>query len=168
MKIHLRSARPEDAAVLKRWDDEPHVLASDPNDDWCWEDALARTHDWGGEQLMAELDGRPIGFIQIIDPAQEESHYWGDCAPHLRAVDIWIGEPDALNQGHGSEMMRQALALCFASPEVTAVIIDPLASNTRALRFYQRFGFVPAGPRSFGLDDCLVMRLERADWMRRI
>jgi aminoglycoside 6'-N-acetyltransferase len=47
---------------------------------------------------------------------------------------------------------------------VTAVLIDPLASNTRAHVFYQRLGFRFVERRQFGLDDCFVYRLERADW----
>jgi RimJ/RimL family protein N-acetyltransferase len=74
--------------------------------------------------------GRPIGFVQIIDPAREESHYWGDCEPNLRAIDIWIGEADCLNKGYGTQMMRLAIERCFADPSVTAILIDPLASNT--------------------------------------
>jgi aminoglycoside 6'-N-acetyltransferase len=103
--------------------------------------------------------------MQIIDPHLEPTHYWGDVAPNLRAVDIWIGETSDLGKGHGEEMMRQALALCFADPAVTAVIIDPLASNTRAHKFYQRIGFKPLDRRLFNdEDDCLVHELTRADW----
>ncbi|HLS83123.1 MAG TPA: GNAT family N-acetyltransferase, partial [Arenimonas sp.] len=161
--IRLRPARPDDLDLLRRWDEEPHVVASDPNDDWGWETELARNPDWR-EQLIAELDGRPIGFIEIIDPAREEEHYWGDIEPDLRALDIWIGEPDCLGRGYGTEMMRQALARCFADPAVSAVLIDPLQSNDDAIRFYRRLGFREVGPRRFGLDDCLVMRLERSGW----
>jgi aminoglycoside 6'-N-acetyltransferase len=164
--ITLRPATPADAPLLRRWDDEPHVHASDPNDEWDWENELARTPDWR-EQLIAGVDGRPIGFIQIIDPAREESHYWGDCPPGLRAVDIWIGEAADLNRGHGTRMMQLALARCLAPPEVTAVLIDPLASNTRAIRFYQRLGFRPVGLRRFGADECLVHELSRAEWQAR-
>src|SRR5690606_39483337 len=114
--IRLRPARPDDLDLLRRWDEEPHVVASDPNDDWGWETELARNPDWR-KQLIAELDGRPIGFIEIIDPAREEGHYWGDIEPDLRALDIWIGEPDCLGRGYGTEMMRQALARCFRSEE---------------------------------------------------
>jgi aminoglycoside 6'-N-acetyltransferase len=46
------------------------------------------------------------------------------------------------------------------------VLLDPLASNTRAHRFYERFGFVPVERRTFCADDCIVYRLERADWRR--
>nr|NIL95851.1 GNAT family N-acetyltransferase [Planctomycetales bacterium]NIN07293.1 GNAT family N-acetyltransferase [Planctomycetales bacterium]NIN76393.1 GNAT family N-acetyltransferase [Planctomycetales bacterium]NIP03471.1 GNAT family N-acetyltransferase [Planctomycetales bacterium]NIP67922.1 GNAT family N-acetyltransferase [Planctomycetales bacterium] len=56
------------------------------------------------------------------------------------------------------------LARCFAAPEVSAVLVDPLASNVRAHRFYQRFGFRLIERRQFGADDCLVYRLDRADF----
>ncbi|WP_375058274.1 GNAT family N-acetyltransferase [Zobellella sp. DQSA1] len=161
--IRLRPAGPADLVLLRRWDEAPQVQAADPNDDWQWETELHRRPDWR-EQLIAELDGRPIGFVQIIDPAREESRYWGEVPADLRAIDIWIGEPALLGRGHGGEMMRQALARCFAVPAVTAVLVDPLATNVRAHHFYQRFGFRPLERRRFGDDDCLVFRLARTDW----
>jgi aminoglycoside 6'-N-acetyltransferase len=63
-------------------------------------------------------------------------------------------------------MMRLALERCFADPAVTAVLVDPLAANTRALRFYERLGFARAERRMFGEDDCYVYRLERQVWRR--
>jgi len=164
--LTFRPAVLADAPLLRRWDDAPHVIESDPNDDWRWEIELAETPDWR-EQFIAELDGRPIGFLQIIDPAREESRYWGDVPPHLRALDIWIGEADCLNQGHGTRMMHFAINRCFADPAVTAILIDPLEGNTRARRFYERLGFVPVGPRRFGADACFVYTLPRATWLAR-
>nr|WP_276609648.1 GNAT family N-acetyltransferase [Phragmitibacter flavus] len=137
-------------------------MNADPHDDWGWETELKRNPTWR-EQLIAEIDGKPIGFIQIIDPALEDSHYWGDAAPNLRAIDIWIGEATHLNQGYGTQMMNAAIARCFADPSVTAILIDPLANNTRAHRFYERFGFQFVERRQFGQDDCFVFRLERED-----
>jgi aminoglycoside 6'-N-acetyltransferase len=49
---------------------------------------------------------------------------------------------------------------------VSAVLIDPLAGNTRVHRFYQRLGFRFVEARRFGEDDCLVYRLDRAAHMR--
>lgn len=161
--MHLRSATPQDLALLQRWDAQPHVIASDPNDDWGWEVELHKYPDWR-EQLIAEVDGRPIGFIQIIDPAREDSHYWGEVPANLRAIDIWIGEVVDLGKGYGTTMMHLALARCFAAQEVSAVLLDPLASNTRAHRFYERLGFCFVERRRFGEDDCFVYRLERADY----
>jgi len=90
----------------------------------------------------------------------------GALSPATCAIDIWIGEADDLGKGHGTRMMRLALARCFADERVSAVLIDPLASNTRALRFYERLGFSFVERRQFGDDDCVVYRLCRADWRR--
>lgn len=158
--IRLRPATSADVALLRRWDDAPHLAATLGDDDWQWETELGVARDWR-EQLVAERDGRPIGYVEIIDPARDPERYWGDVPSHLRAVDIWIGEPSELGQGHGTTMMRLALERCFAAPDVTAVLIDPLASNERAHRFYERLGFVPVERRRFGDDDCWVYRLER-------
>lgn len=166
--IRLRDATPDDLGLLRHWDEQPHVVAADPNDDWGWETELQRNPDWR-ELLIAEVreapgdDWRPLGFLQIIDPAREDSHYWGEVPERLRAIDIWIGEADDLGRGFGTEMMRQALVRCFAADDVEAVLIDPLATNVRAHAFYERFGFRFVERRWFGADDCFVYRLERID-----
>jgi aminoglycoside 6'-N-acetyltransferase len=166
MSITLRPATIRDLATLRHWDEQPHVIAADPNDEWNWEEEMPRSVDWR-EFLIAEEDGRSIGFVQIIDPEREESHYWGDVPANLRAIDIWIGEAGDLGRGYGTVMMRQALDRCFADAEVTAVLIDPLASNTRAHRFYERLGFTFVERRHFGEDDCSVYRLDRERWAAR-
>lgn len=161
--VTLRPAGPADLALLRHWDEQPHAIASDPHDDWGWETELARNPPWR-EQLIGEVGGRPVGFVQIIDPAEEDSHYWGDIPANLRAIDIWIGEPADLNRGYGTAMMRQAIARCFAAPGVEAILIDPLASNAAAIRFYERFGFRFIERRWFDEDDCAVHRLDRSAW----
>lgn len=115
---------------------QQHVIESDPNDDWNWEVELVRTPGWR-EQLIAELDGRPIGIIQIIDPEQEETKYWGDVPPNLRAIDIWIGEEHNLGKGYGTSMMKLAMGRCFSDAKVTAILIDLLVKNVRAHKFYE-------------------------------
>ena len=162
--MNLRRATIDDLSLLRHWDEQPHVIESDPHDDWGWETELARHVPWR-EQLIAEVAGRPIAFVEIIDPALEDVHYWGlDVAPNLRAIDIWIGDANDLGKGYGTQTMRLAIARCFADARVTAILIDPLASNVRAHRFYERFGFEFLERRRFGQDDCFVYRLERAAW----
>ena len=161
--MNLRPATLADLNLLQYWDEQPHVIASNPNDKWDWEVELQQNFDWI-EKLIAEIDNRPIGFIQIIDPALEETHYWGDVETNLRAIDIWIGEETNLGKGYGTQMMQLALKRCFSNPLVTAVLVDPLANNTRAHRFYKRFGFKLMKQRWFGDDDCFVYRLNRKDW----
>jgi aminoglycoside 6'-N-acetyltransferase len=109
--LQLRKATIHDLPTLRHWDTQPHVIAADPNDDWRWEVELATEPAWR-EQLIAEVDGVPIGLVQIIDPAHEDCHYWGDIAKHKRAFDIWIGEEHNLGMGYGTEMMKLALKRC--------------------------------------------------------
>jgi aminoglycoside 6'-N-acetyltransferase len=129
--ITLRNALPTDRPILEHWDRQEHVIASDPDDDWDWERELA-CEPMRREQLMAELEGRPIGFLQIIDPREEETHYCGEVDKNLRAIDIWIGELEDLGKGYGTQMMLLAIDRCFQNSEVTSIIIDPLATNIRA------------------------------------
>lgn len=179
-RVTLRTATVADIPTLERWDLDPDVISSTSDDpeqsvafgeenDWNENFALYQPDVW--EYWVAEVanpDGtrRPIGAMQMIDPHVEPTHYWGDVEPNLRALDIWIGEPEARSQGYGAEMMRLGIERSFEKPEVTAIIIDPLASNTRAHKFYQRVGFKPTHRQTFndGEDDCLVHRLTRDDW----
>jgi aminoglycoside 6'-N-acetyltransferase len=161
----LRPATRADIPLLRAWDEEPHVVASDPNDDWDWDDVIGADLP-GYWHLIAEASGRPIGFVQILDPGLDPTRYWGEVGSQVRAIDIWIGPQDALGQGYGTQMMRQALALCFAEPTVEAVLIDPIASNTDAIRFYQRIGFTFLEHRWFGADHCAVHQFRRQDFSR--
>jgi aminoglycoside 6'-N-acetyltransferase len=165
--LHLRKATPDDLATLRRWNDQSHLIATiGPAADWNWTYELARTPDWR-ELLIAELDGTPIGFVQLIDPHREETHYWGDVGPHKRAIDIWIGEAARLGKGYGTQMMQLALAQCFADPLVREVLVDPRLTNEGAQRFYRRLGFRFVAERTLGGDRCAVYGLSRAAWEKQ-
>lgn len=163
--MHLRKAGLSDLALLQHWDQQPHVIACDPDSDWNWEQELDRDPVWR-KQLIAVVDERPIGVLQIIDPAIEETHYWGDIQKGFRAIDIWIGESSDLGKGYGTTMMRLALDQCFSNSELKAVLVDPLARNTRAHRFYERLGFQFSERRRFGDEDCFVYCLRRDEFMK--
>jgi aminoglycoside 6'-N-acetyltransferase len=158
MNITLRQAIISDLPLLKYWDKKPHVIFATGGDSDDEED------EWMKNQLqnpskfvwiyIAELDSRPIGVIQIVDPANEETHYWGKIEQGLRAMDIWIGEESDLAKGYGTTMMQLAINKCFENPEVTAILIDPLSKNLRAIKFYQKLGFVFLENRDFDDDNC--------------
>jgi aminoglycoside 6'-N-acetyltransferase len=158
--IKLRPATINDLELLKYWDTKQHVIDSDPEDDWNWEIELKRNPTWR-EQLIAELKGEPIGFVQIIDPYYEETHYWGTVDQNKRAIDIWIGEEKNLNKGYGTRIMNLAIDRCFTNPKVDGILIDPLKSNIRAHRFYKRLGFEFVEERYFNNAACFVFELKR-------
>lgn len=165
--ITLRDATIADLPLLQHWDRQQHVIDCDPNDDWDWGTELQRKPHWR-QQLVAELDGRPIGFVQIIDPAEEETQYWGDVPKNLKAIDIWIGEQEDLGKRYGTIMMQKTIELCFADENVTGILIDPLVGNKKAIRFYERLGFEFLENRIFGEgDECAVYMLQRKNYTTR-
>src|SRR5262249_48999357 len=120
-RITLRPITLMDVALLDRWDRQPHVIAA-TSDDPDHPKAFGATY--GPDELaltppdnryfIGELEGRPIGAMQIIDPCTEQTHYWGAIEPNLRAIDIWIGSTEDLGKGYGEMMMRRAFQTCFA------------------------------------------------------
>lgn len=156
----LRPATADDLELLRHWHRQPHVVAA-AGDDWGWEAAdLAENPAWR-ERFIAEIGGKPIGFLQIIDPSRDESQYWGSVSPGHRAIDLWIGEKDYLGRGYGTRMMQQAIARAFADPSVTAVLVDPRDGNRLACRFYERLGFEFVVKRCLDDEYCAVYRLTR-------
>ncbi len=158
--VRLRQASIQDLELLQYWDTKQHIIDCDPDDDWNWETELHRDPEWR-EQLVAELKGEPIGFLQIIDPHKEDTKYWGEIEPDKRAIDIWIGEENNLNKGYGTFMMKLAIERCFQNPDVNEILVDPLKTNTKAHRFYERLGFQFMEERKFGKSICYIYRLHR-------
>lgn len=160
--IELRPASINDLELVRYWDTKQHVIDCDPDGEWDWELELNRNPEWR-EQLIAELNGKQIGFIQIIDPYLEETRYWGDVQQNKRAIDIWIGEENNLNKGYGTIMMQLAIQRCFQNPAVDGILIDPLKSNTKAHKFYERLGFEFIEEREFDETACFVYKLKRKE-----
>lgn len=160
MTVRFRSAKISDALLLAYWDELPHVKASDPTSDWEWENELKENYEWR-ELWIAEVKSQPVGVLQIIDPSLESTNYWNLKQPGYKAIDIWIGPPEFLNKGYGTQMMKTAIKWCFEQEGIHTILIDPLLSNTSAHRFYQRLGFVPLEERWFEKDLCLVHELKK-------
>ncbi len=87
--------------------------------------ALARAADRRGGRLGDR-------FVQISDPAEEDSHYWGVVPARMRAIDTWIGAVPFLGRGYGTRIMHLALARCFAPPDVEVGRSGDVAVGWRA------------------------------------
>lgn len=162
-QVTLRRMCLDDVELLRRWDADPDVAAAigGAGADWYdWSVELDRELDWR-ELLVVEHERRPIGFVQLLDAARDESGYWGDVEPGTWSLDIWIGSAADRGQGLGAAAMRCALVRLFEQHGADVVVIDPRVENRRAIAFYRRLGFETVGERVFDDDHCLVMRLAR-------
>ncbi len=136
----FRSVSEADLPLLRQWLEQPHWAEwwDDPDDD------IAGIREAMGsvecEPLIVELGGRPIAYLQCYDPHLEDGHPYQDQPFGTLGIDLSVGPPEMLGQGHGSALLRQFVDELFAEG-TPRVIIDPHPDNRRAIRAYEKAGF---------------------------
>ena len=90
--------------------------------------------------------GRAFAYAQDYSPHDWSPHPFEYLPAGARGVDQYIGEPDMVGRGHGPGFVRRHSERLF---EQGAPVIgtDPDPGNVRAIRAYQKAGFVAvSGP----------------------
>jgi RimJ/RimL family protein N-acetyltransferase len=88
-------------------------------------------------------------------------------------VGISIGEKDLWNQGYGTDAMRVVLRYAFLELNLHRVSLTVFEDNRRAIRSYEKAGFVLEGHELSRLQrggqrwDMLFMGILRDDWYAR-
>ena len=91
---------------------------------------------------IVERNGVPIGFMQHYQLAQEvQLEYGYPLAFNVQGIDQFIGDPALFNQGVGTAMVKEFL-IHLNSLSMDRVVLDPAISNPRAIRCYEKCGFV--------------------------
>lgn len=133
-----------DLPMVARWLREPHVI------EW-WGDPDEQLEIVTGDldtpemrQFIVATGNEPFGYIQTYD-----LRAWPDPAfaghPHgTQAIDQFIGKPDMIGRGHGSAFVRRFIAWLM-SGGAPRVITDPDLDNGRAIRAYEKAGFIRQG-----------------------
>ena len=147
--IRFAPVTPADYPTLRRWLDNEHVL------EW-WdepESALGKIREMvegrdTTRPFVFSCDGEPAGYIQSWSVGDEVAGGNAPDAPWLLdlpkdavGVDLFIGEAGQLGRGLGTATMRAFLSRLFAEG-VTTVVIDPDEANFRAVRAYEKAGFI--------------------------
>jgi len=92
-------------------------------------------------------NNQAIGFIQFYQTKPDEyseikiidmSKYKN---PH--GIDIVIGEPDFWNKGIGTNILRLTIQYLFQKRNADLIFIDPQTWNVRAVKCYEKSGFIP-------------------------
>lgn len=131
-----------DAPRVDAWRERPHVRR------W-WGDPAAEPAQelLADPQLRAwivEFEGRPIAFIQDYAAHDWPGHHFAFLPPGARGLDLFLGEPDLVGQGHAPAFLRQHVERMFAEG-VPAAGIDPHPDNAAARRAFAKAGFVEVG-----------------------
>ena len=109
-------------------------------------------------------DDQLVGFIGLD----------GNPLPHGEVfVGIGIGERDAWNRGYGTDAMKVILRYAFQEQNLRRVSLNTFEYNPRAIRSYEKVGFVHEGRARGNLCregrrwDLLFMGILQEEWLAR-
>jgi aminoglycoside 6'-N-acetyltransferase len=128
-----------DLPLVREWLMRPHVA------EW-WadgEDFEFVSGDLGHHdlaQLIVLLDDTPVAYLQCYRLGDWHVNF-GAHPDGTRGLDQFISEADLLSKGHGSAFIRQFIEEMFADG-TPRFVIDPSPGNLRAIRAYEKPGFV--------------------------
>jgi aminoglycoside 6'-N-acetyltransferase len=129
-----------DLPLLKRWLSAPHVAEWWPDPEREYAAIERHMNEPTMELFIVRADERPIGYLQAYDLGADPDYPFGEHPPGSRGIDQLIGEPDMVNRGHGSAMIRAFVDRLLAA-DVPRVVTDPDPDNARAIRAYKKAGF---------------------------
>lgn len=148
MRFRFEPVTENDKPMLRDWLSTPDAQAwwGDPDH----EIALIYDGEKTGESrgYIVHSGNGPFAYIQSWpcaaqpDAAIADEPWVRDQAPGTLGVDITIGRPDLLGKGLGSQTVRAFCQMLF-DEGAPRLIIDPDASNLRAVRAYEKAGFSP-------------------------
>lgn len=155
-RYDFRDLTERDLPLLRRWLEQPHWRE-------CWDEpdvAIAHMAEAmesiETEPLVVELAGKPIAYLQLYDPHLEDGHPYQDQPFGTLGVDVSIGPAELVGQGHGSALLAQFVEQLF-DEGCPRVIIDPDPANRRAIRAYEKAGFVAFDERTSEFGPALMM-----------
>ena len=150
--------------MIARWLAEPHVAT------W-WDDKAEELEAIRGhmdsisvEPLIVEMNGKPIGYLQSYDPHMEDDHPYQDQPMGTLGVDLSIGLPDLIHQGHGSRILAQFAEMLFEEG-TPRVIVDPDPANIAAIKAYEKAGFAGFDTRVSEYGPALMMARDNPEVM---
>lgn len=145
--VQFRPLSPVDLAMLHDWLRRPHVAQRwDSADDYAQteRDFLPLTEsDARTRGYVAWLNHEPIGFIQSYEVKDCGEGWWEqEKDVGARGIDQFLANEADLGKGLGTRMVRDFIDFLFQNPAVTKIQTDPAPDNVRAIRCYEKSGFV--------------------------
>jgi RimJ/RimL family protein N-acetyltransferase len=130
----FRKLENSDFQILFAWLREPHVT------EW-WDDGddtiekvkshYSRDMDTVFRFILQSDSGNPIGYFQFY---LEQDNVVG--------IEQFIGDGSLLNMGVGTRAVKGFLEMILKNHYPKTIVVDPDPSNKRAIRCYQKAGFV--------------------------
>ncbi len=130
----FRALEKSDYQCLFSWLQEPHVM------EW-WNDGddtikkikahYSRDPETVFRFIYQSDTGHPLGYFQYY---LEQDNVVG--------IDQFIGDSTLLNKGIGTAAVKEFTELVIKNRKPSSIILDPDPTNKRAIRCYEKVGFV--------------------------
>ena len=132
-----------DLPMVRQWLQVPEVAR------W-WGDPVEQFGLVSGDMSEPAMDqyivsstqafGAPFGYLQCYR-LTDWNICFGSQPEHTRGIDQMIGEAEMIGRGHGSAFIRVFIENLLATG-TPRVVVDPDPDNARAIRAYEKAGFV--------------------------
>jgi RimJ/RimL family protein N-acetyltransferase len=165
--IKLTTPRAEDVPIMAAWE-EDSVYLRNLDTDIAYPRSVAQLEEESNRssgskyfRLRTIEDDALIGFVVI------HSIEWNNRAGLLA---IGIGDQTNQNKGYGSEALQLILRYAFHELNLNRVGLDVIGYNERAIRAYEKAGFVVEGRvrsavyRDGEYSDRMNMGILRSEW----
>ncbi|GGX62421.1 GNAT family N-acetyltransferase [Streptomyces anandii] len=149
---HIRHATPDDEDALGRLDRATwstlHAVGPRPAQPY---EPFFTPRSGPGDHLVAELDGRLVGYIRLGFPTELATN------AHVRQIRGLAVAGEARGRGVGRALLRAAVEEARRQG-ARRISLRVLGHNTPARRLYESEGFVVEGvqPEEFRLDGAYV------------
>lgn len=167
--VTLRPMTERDLPMLHEWLNRPHLVAWWGGDAArpTLEDVLADYHPaaLAVTPYIAMLGDEPIGYAQSYIAMGSGDGWWSnETDPGVRGIDQSLANPAQLNRGLGTMLVAALVDRLFSDPTVTMIQTDPAPNNGRAIRCYEKAGFVQRQVITTPDGAAVYMTLARAQW----
>lgn len=171
-RIRLRAIEREDIPRYVEWLNDPEVIAGmlfnipmSNADETRWFENLASQAP--AERSLAIDVKTPEGGWKHIGSVGFDQIEWTNRAAEFGIV---IGDKSFWNQGYGTETTRLMLKHGFETLNLNRIFLRVYETNPRAIRAYEKVGFVKEGMLRQGLyrngryTNILLMSVLRSEW----
>jgi len=136
----FRPMSADDLPLVKDWLARPHVVEwwGDPDEQFGL--VSGDMNEPAMDQYIVSLNGAPLGYLQCYRLTDWNTGF-GSQPEGTRGIDQMIGVAEMVGQGHGSGFIRAFIERLLGN-STPRVVVDPDPENARAIRAYEKAGFV--------------------------
>jgi len=132
--------------IFRAWLRQDHIKKfwQEPEDEAEFrEKFLSKLPARSVRSFIFSIHQQPAGYIQYYAAAKVGGGWWKDEKPGTYGIDLMIGDQAQLGLGVGPKVIQEFIKfMCSVEKDVDSVIIDPDVGNVKAIRAFEKAGFV--------------------------